>query len=97
MSATEIRDQDGHYNEVIDRSAFNRAISDAAPQGGRTAWRIGVFYNHGRTIYGTPSERGSMPIGTPLEVKADQRGVLTLTRYHRTELADEALEAIREG
>ena len=94
---TVVRDQDGHYNEVIDRAAFNRAISDSAPQGNRTAWRVGVFYNHGRTIYGTPSERGSMPVGSPLEIKADQRGLFTVTRYNRTELADEVLESIREG
>jgi phage head maturation protease len=93
----EIRDQDGHYNEVNDRVMFNRAISDAAPAGSRTGWRVRVFYNHARTIYGTPSERGSMPIGTPLEIKADTRGLLTVTRYHRTALADEALELIREG
>ena len=94
---TTVRDQDGHYTEVIDRVAFNRAISDAAPQGSRTAWRVGVFYNHGKTIYGTPSERGSMPIGSPLEIKADSRGLFTVTRYNRTELADEVLESIREG
>jgi phage head maturation protease len=93
----EIHDQDGHYTEVNDRVMFNRAISDAAPAGSRTGWRVRVFYNHARTIYGTPSERGSMPIGTPLEIKADTRGLLTVTRYHRTALADEALELIREG
>lgn len=95
--ATEIHDKDGHYKEEIDRVAFNKAISDAAPKGSRTAWRVGVFYNHGTTLYGTPSERGSMPVGTPLEIKADTRGVFTVTRYHRTELAEEALEGIREG
>jgi phage head maturation protease len=94
---TEIHDQDGHYNEVIDRSAFNRAITDAAPAGSRANWKISVLYNHGRTIYGTPSERGSVPIGTPLEVKADSRGVFTVTRYNRTALADDVLETIREG
>jgi phage head maturation protease len=94
---TEIHDSDGHYNELIDRVAFNKAISDAAPNGNRTTWRVGVFYNHGKTLYGTPSERGSMPVGTPLEIKPDSRGVFTVTRYHRTELADEALEGIREG
>jgi phage head maturation protease len=93
----EIHDQDGHYLEVNDRVMFNRAISDAAPAGGRTGWRVGVFYNHGMTIYRTPSERGSVPIGSPMEVKADARGLWTLTRYHRTALADEVLELIREG
>ncbi len=93
----EIHDQDGHYHEVLDRTVFNRAISDAAPQGGRQSWRVGVFFNHGMTMYRTPSERGSMPIGTPLDIKADSRGLLTVTRYSRTPLADEVLESIREG
>lgn len=92
-----VRDQDGEYVEELDPAVFNRAISDAAPQGGREGWRMGVFYNHGMTLYGTPSERHSMPIGKTLEMKADSRGVLTVTRYHRTELADEVLESIREG
>ncbi|MFE2046639.1 HK97 family phage prohead protease [Streptomyces sp. NPDC059477] len=94
---TEVRDPDGHYTEVIDRRAFDRTLNQLAPAGSRSTWRVGVFYNHGRTIWGTPSERGSMPIGTPLEVKADSRGLLTVTRYNRTELADEVLENIREG
>lgn len=94
---TEIHDQDGHYLEVIDRRAFERTLNQLAPAGSRSTWRVGVFYNHGRTLWGTPSERGSMPIGTPVEVKADSRGLLTITRYNRTELADEVLENIREG
>lgn len=49
----EITDQDGHYLETIDPAAFNKTVSDRAG-------RIGVFYNHGKTIYGTPSERFSI-------------------------------------
>ncbi|MEH0423127.1 HK97 family phage prohead protease [Streptomyces sp. B21-083] len=94
---SEIHDQDGHYNEVIDRRAFERTLSQLAPAGSRTNWRVGVLYNHGRTLFGTPSERGAMPIGAPVEIKADSRGLLTVTRYNRTELADEVLENIREG
>jgi HK97 family phage prohead protease len=94
---TEIRDQDGHYTEVIDRRAFDRTLQQLAPAGSRSTWRVGVFYNHGKTLWGTPSERGSMPIGTPLEVRAETRGLLTVTRYNKTELADEVLENIREG
>lgn len=94
---TEIHDQDGHYNEVIDRRAFDRTLNQLAPAGSRTNWRVGVLYNHGRTLFGTPSERGAMPIGTPVEIKADSRGLLTVTRYNKTELADEVLENIREG
>lgn len=87
---SEIRDQDGHYNEVIGRSAFDKTIAERGN-------KIGVFFNHGLTLHGTPSERHSMPIGTPLEVRADSRGVLTVTRYNRTQLADEVLEAINSG
>lgn len=93
----EITDQDGHYTETIDRRAFERTLNQLAPAGSRSTWRVGVFYNHGRTLWGTPSERGSMPIGTPTEIKTDSRGLLTVTRYNKTELADEVLENIREG
>jgi phage head maturation protease len=92
-----IHDQDGEYTEELDPAIFNRAISDAAPQGGRKNWRMGVFYNHGMTLYGTPSERHSMPIGVTLDMKADARGLWTLTRYNRSQVADEVLENIREG
>jgi phage head maturation protease len=85
------------YTEELDPACFNRAISDAAPQGSRKDWRVGVFYNHGLTITGAPSDRHSMPIGKTLDMKADSRGLWTLTRYNRTQLADEVLENIREG
>lgn len=48
----EIRDQDGHYLEVVDRDAFSRAIHDTRPAGGREAWKTGVFFNHGRDLSG---------------------------------------------
>lgn len=88
--AVEIKDGEGHYLEAIDPTAFNRTIAHKGT-------RFGVFYNHAKTIYGTPSERGSMPIGTPLEVKADAKGVLTVTRYNKTPLADEVLASIANG
>jgi HK97 family phage prohead protease len=87
---SEIHDQDGHYLERIDHNAFTRTL-------GHRGNDFRVFYNHGMTLHGTPSERGSMPIGTPLEVRADGRGLLTVTRYNRTPLADEVLEAINNG
>lgn len=88
-SPAEIRDQDGHYQERILPGAFDRAIADAS--------RVQVLYNHGKTIFGTPSDRGSVPIGTPEEIKSDARGLLTVTRYNRTALADDVLESIRNG
>lgn len=86
----EIRDQDGHYMEEIDPTAFNRTIVNRRN-------KFGVFYNHGLTIHGTPSDRGSVPIGTPLEVQVDNVGVRTVTQYNRTALAEEVLEAINSG
>ena len=92
-----IHDQDGDYIEVIDRRAFDRILPKLAPSGDRTGWRCGVFYNHGMTLHGTPSDRNSLPIGVPMEIRADDHGLFTRTRYHKGELADQILEAIREG
>jgi HK97 family phage prohead protease len=89
-SPYEVRDQHGHYMEVIDRSAFNRTLQGA----GRSAVCV---YNHGMTLQGTPDMLGSVPLGTPLEIKADGRGLLTVTRYNKSALADSVLEAIRNG
>ena len=75
--------------ESVARSAFTRALNAGA---GRKAK---VLFNHGKTIDGTPSERYSMPIATPVEVRADGRGLLTVSRYANTPLADEVLELIR--
>lgn len=94
---TEIHDQDGDYYEVIDPAAFNRAISDARPQGGRKGWKVGVFYNHGRTLAGTPSDRHSMPIGVPISITADNVGVLTETQYHRSDFCEEIVEGLESG
>jgi HK97 family phage prohead protease len=86
----EIADADGHYWEEIASGAFDKTLAEGFG-------RVGVFYNHGKTLYGTPSERGSLPLGTPEEIKADGRGLYTVTRYNRTPLADEVLESIRNG
>lgn len=93
----EIMDHEGHYLEKIDRAAFNKAIRDAAPQGSRTTWGTKVFYNHGMTLHGTPSEQFSKTLGRTIDIKADSRGLLTVTRYNNTPLADEVLEMIRNG
>lgn len=85
----EIRDFDGHYMEVIDRAAFDGAI--------RRGSKISVLFNHGRDIYGNPSDRFSMPIGTPEMVRADARGLHTVTRIANTPLGDEVLELMRSG
>ena len=93
----EIQDFEGHYIEVVDRAAFNKVIADASRARGGFPGSVKVLYNHGMTIQGTPSERFSMPIGVPVDIRAEQRGLLTRTRYNDTPLAEEILENIRAG
>jgi HK97 family phage prohead protease len=88
--ATEITDQHGHYMEVIARTAFNRQI-------GLGLERVGVYYHHGLTIHGTPSELGSVPIGSPVTIVPDRKGLRTVTRFNASPLAESVLEAIRHG
>jgi hypothetical protein len=84
-----VPDQDGHYLEVIHRAAFNKTLAD-------NGTRFGVFYNHGLRIHGTPSSRFSMPLGVPLEVKADAKGLFTRTRYGGSELADAVVPPLQQ-
>jgi HK97 family phage prohead protease len=92
----EIHDQQGHYIEVIDPAAFNKVLADVSRS--RAGFgKVKVIFNHGLTIHGTPSERGSMPIGRAMEIRPEARGLLTLTRYSETPFADEVLENIRNG
>lgn len=90
-----VRDPDGEYEEIIDPAAFNRAIDHARRAKG--GWNVPVMFNHGMTLFGTPSPQDSVPIGTAEEIRADSRGLFTRTRYHRSQRADDVLEAIREG
>jgi HK97 family phage prohead protease len=85
-----ISDQDGHYREMIAPTAFAKTLAERGTN-------FGVFFNHARTIDGFPSDRYSMPLGKPLEIRADGKGLLTVTRYSQTDLADEVLESIRSG
>lgn len=86
----EVRDFDGHYDETINRAAFNRTI-------GRGIGNVQVLYNHGRTISGTPSSEFSLPPAVPVEIKAEGKGLLTRSRYLKTPLGDAVLEMWREG
>jgi Caudovirus prohead serine protease len=88
---TEIVDQYGHYMERNDKSAFNMTINSGA------AMRSMVLYNHGRSVVnpGQADSLAQVPIGRPLEIRADSRGLLTVSRYNKSALADAVLEAIR--
>jgi HK97 family phage prohead protease len=86
----EIVDFEGHYMEQIGRNAFNQTIK-------RNGGRFPVFYNHGRTIGGTPSDMASLPLGSSTDVMPDAKGLRTVTRYNANPLADQVLESIRNG
>lgn len=90
-TAAEVRDAHGHYNEVIARSAFDKTLRE------RGADRISVMFNHGFTEHGTPSDLGSVPVARCMEIKADAKGLLTVSRYNKSALADAVLESIRNG
>jgi phage head maturation protease len=85
---TEINDQHGHYLETIHRAAFDEAL-----RGG--IGRVSCYYNHGMDIHGKPSDTFSIPIGAPIEVKPDGRGLKTITRFNDGPVEDRILEAIR--
>lgn len=94
---SEVHDIHGDYREVNDRAAFNKTVRD-------NGTRFGVFYNHGRDIHGGASDMFSLPLGSPVEpprvetLTVDGRsitGLLTVTRYNKTDLAEQVLEGIR--
>ena len=87
---TEIRDVHGHYWEGIHRSSFNRTLSHGIG-------RVGVFYNHGYDLSGKQNGLLAVPFATPLEVKPDGKGLLTISRYNDGELADAVLAAWEGG
>lgn len=89
-SPAEIKDQHGHYMETIHRAAFDDVL-----RGGYAG--VKVFYNHGMNLQGGPSDRWSVPIGVPRDVRPDGRGLRTVTRYNEGDAGDQVLEAIRNG
>jgi phage head maturation protease len=92
----EIYDGQGRYREAIDRAAFNKRIADLErSRNGFAAAK--VFYNHGMTIHGTPSDRYSMPTAVCEGIRADTRGPVTRSRYLDTPLGNEVLEMWRSG
>jgi len=86
----EVRDYEGHYFERLHARSFDQAMKNDTP--------AVCLFNHGM-MTGTmsPSDRFGMPLGTPEEIRADGRGLLTVTRYANTPLADEVLELINAG
>jgi len=92
-----IRDEQGHYTEVIDRSAFNDILAHIRRGRGGLAASVKVLYNHGKTMEGVPAPEFQKPLGKPLFVEPESRGLLTRTEYSKTPLGEEVLELIRGG
>jgi len=88
--AYEVTDQFGHYLEQINRTAFNRQL-------GLGISRIMPLFNHGLTPYGTPSDEFSKPLGQVLSVKAEKKGLLTVTRFGTTPWNEEVLTMLKDG
>lgn len=89
---TRVKDGQGKYLEQISRTAFDQTLAERGDK------PFPVLFNHGLTVHGTPSDLDSMPIGASIEPpRVDSRGLVTVSRYHNTERADQALEAIRSG
>jgi HK97 family phage prohead protease len=83
-----VSDQYGEYDETVERSAFNKWLADG------NISRAMCLYNHGYTIHGSPSDAYSVPLGQPLEITPDGRGLKTVTRYNKGPDVDRVLEAI---
>jgi phage head maturation protease len=92
----EIRDGQGHYEEEIDRAAFNKRVEDVRRSRAGFAL-VKCIYNHAMTIHGTPSEKFSTPCAVTEHVSAEGRGMLTRARYLNTPLGDEVLELWKSG
>ena len=86
---TEIRDQYGHYYESIDRTAFDGVLKRNV--------KPAVFFNHGRDIFGNPSDKWSAPVAVHRSASTDGRGLRVSSWYVNTPAGDEALELMRSG
>jgi phage head maturation protease len=91
-SPTEINDQYGNYRERIHRAAFNMSVNSGA------ARKAECLYNHGyNPITRRPDVVASIALGTPVDIRVEPRGLLTVTRYNTTPLAEATLCAIKDG
>ena len=77
----EIHDHQGHYTEVIDRTAFDQVLRHISGTHGGLAANVKVLYNHGKTIGGAEAPEFQLPLGKPLDVRPEARGLLTRTEY----------------
>ena len=95
---TEIHDHEGHYREVIDRAAFDDVLRRIAASPGGLPAAVKVLFNHGRTMGGAEAPEFQLPLGKPLDVRPEARGLLTRTEYDAADpFTARVLAKIREG
>lgn len=82
---------DGHYMESFKKGAFEKTLREHRAKGFR---KLKCLFNHGCDIHGWPSDRHSLPIGAPLDVKEDSKGLFTSTRFNESELGEEVFAQI---
>ncbi len=87
----EIHDQHGDYMEEIDPVAFNRTINSGA------ARRASVLLNHGYDNKGRTGGMQQTELGSPVDITADPRGLLTVSRYNDGPFTEQVLAGIRNG
>jgi HK97 family phage prohead protease len=92
-----IRDHQGHYEEEIDRAAFDDRLAQITRSRRSLASALRVLYNHGKTAEGDPAPEFQKPLGRPVDVRPEGRGLLTRTEYAKTPHAEEVLELIKSG
>ena len=88
--ATRIDSHEGRFDEVIDRGAFTKTLSERMPV---------LQFDHGRD-----NATGSVPIGAITDIHADDHGLFVRARMHdnarvepiRQERADTPLRTLKE-
>lgn len=88
---SEIHDQHGDYIEEVDPGSFKRTIDNGA------ARRAQVLLNHGYDVQGKTGGLQQAPLGSPVRIEADPRGLLTVSRYNDGPLTEQVLAGIRNG
>ncbi len=68
--------------DIIQKGAFAKSLQEAFPAG-----RIKVLYQH----------EWDKPIGMPIEMREDDRGLYVKARISKTRTGDETLELMRDG
>jgi HK97 family phage prohead protease len=94
----EIHDHQGHYTEVIDRAAFDQVLARIMRSSGGLAAQVKVLYNHGKTIGGAEAPEFQLPLGKPLDIRPEPRGLLTRTEYDASDpFTERILSKIHAG